>query len=65
MTKVFETPTREAFAKLSLEPDFMKRVTNNHTETRAVTSAMRHAFFAKFKKQAYNCHQFVLAYLLS
>jgi len=49
----YETPTIEAFAKLSLEPDFMKRVTFNHIETRVVTSAKETlSFFANYKKES-------------
>jgi len=49
----YKTPTMEAFAKLSLEPDFMKRVTFNHIETRAVTSAKETlSFFANYKKES-------------
>ena len=49
----YKTPTMEAFAKLSLEPDFMKRVTFNHIETRAVTPAKETlTFFANYKKQS-------------
>jgi hypothetical protein len=41
----------DAVAALQAEPEFMARVTFNHIETRAVTSASETlAFFAKYKK---------------
>jgi len=47
----YETPSMEAVAELAAEPEFMARVTFNHIETSAVTSAKETlAFFAKYKK---------------
>jgi hypothetical protein len=49
----YETPTMEAFAKLNLEPEFMKRVTFNDIETRTVTSSKETLnFFADYKKRS-------------